>query len=146
MQLSHTSDDRLAGVFVRVDAESRIFFSEALKRDSHFFLIELRLRLDGHGDNRIGKRWRLKEERVILIAKRVAGRNVLDADDGSNVTRIDGVDIFAFVGLDLDQTADSIPLIRARIVDCVALGYFTAVNAEEDEFADEGVRPKLEGE
>ena len=37
VQLAHAGDDRLAGVFVRVNAESRIFFGQALQRDRPFF-------------------------------------------------------------------------------------------------------------
>ena len=37
MQLAHAGDDRLAGVFVRVNAERRIFFSQTLQRDRPFF-------------------------------------------------------------------------------------------------------------
>ena len=48
MQLAHARDDRLAGIFVRINFESRIFLGQPLKRDAHFFLVELRLRFDGH--------------------------------------------------------------------------------------------------
>ena len=37
MQLAHAGDDRLAGVFVRVNAEGRIFFGETLQRDRPSF-------------------------------------------------------------------------------------------------------------
>ena len=37
MQLAHAGDDRLAGVFVRVDAESRIFFGQTLQARCPFF-------------------------------------------------------------------------------------------------------------
>ena len=48
MQLTHAGDDGLAGVFVGVNAERGIFFSEALQRHAHFFLIQFRLWLDRH--------------------------------------------------------------------------------------------------
>ena len=48
VQLAHAGDDGLAGVFVRVDAESRVFFGEALQRGRHFFLVQFRLRLNRH--------------------------------------------------------------------------------------------------
>jgi hypothetical protein len=48
VQLAHSRDDGLAGVLVCVDAESRIFFREALQRSRHFFLVQFRLRLNRH--------------------------------------------------------------------------------------------------
>jgi len=36
VQLAHPGDDRLPGVFVRVNAEGRILFSESLQRGRHF--------------------------------------------------------------------------------------------------------------
>ena len=48
VQLAHTGDDRLAGVFVRVNAERRIFFGKTLQRDPHLFLIQFCLWLDSH--------------------------------------------------------------------------------------------------
>src|SRR2546430_5211000 len=48
MQFAHAGDDRLAGVFVRVNAERWIFFGKTLQRDTHLFLIQFCLWLDGH--------------------------------------------------------------------------------------------------
>ena len=48
MQLAHACNDRLAGIFMGVNAEGRIFFREPLQSDAHFFLIQLCLRLDRH--------------------------------------------------------------------------------------------------
>ncbi len=59
---------------------------------------------------------------MILVAKRVAGGDVLDADDGGDVAGVNGVDVLALVGLDLDQAADALALVGARIVNGVALG------------------------
>ena len=38
---------------------------------------------------------------MILIAKRVASRDVLETDQGGDVARVRGFNIFAFVCLDL---------------------------------------------
>jgi hypothetical protein len=48
VQLAHPGNDRLAGVFMCVNSECRIFFGKTLQRDAHFFLIQFRLWLDGH--------------------------------------------------------------------------------------------------
>ena len=67
-------------------------------------------------------------------------------DDGRDVAGIAGVDVFALVGLNLDEAADALALVGARIVDRVALAQLARVNAEENELADERIAPKLERE
>ena len=82
----------------------------------------------------------------ILDAKRVARLDVLDADDGGNITGVNGFDFLALVGLDLDDAADAVALVGARVVNRGALGELSGLDAEEDELADEGISPKLERE
>ena len=48
---------------------------------------------------------------MIFVAKRVARRDVLDPDDRGDVARVTGVDVFALVGLNLNQTR----LMRSRL-------------------------------
>ncbi len=146
VQLAHAGDDGLAGLFVGEDAEGRVFLGEALKRVGHLLLVELGLRLDGHADDGIGERRRFEQDRVILIAKRVAGGDVLDADDGGDVAGVAGVDVFALVCLDLDQAADAFAFAGARVVNRVPLAQLAGIDAEEDELANERIAPKLEGE
>ena len=83
---------------------------------------------------------------MILVAKRVARRDVLDADDRGDVARVTGFDVFALVRLNLDQTRDALALVRARIVNRVAFRKRAGINAEENEFADERIAPKFERE
>ena len=113
---------------------------------AHLFLVVLGLRLDRHRDDRIRERRRLEQDRKILIAKRVARGDVLDADDRGDVTGVTGVDVFALVGLNLNQAADALALVRARIVNRVALGELAGIDAEENELADERIAPELERE
>ena len=52
---------------------------------------------------------------MILVAKGVTRRDVLDAYDSGDVARVAGVDIFTLVGLNLDNTADALALVCALI-------------------------------
>ena len=146
VQLSHARDDGLPGFLVCEDAEGWVLFCQALERVGHFLLVELGLRLDGHGDDGIGEGRRFEQDRVILIAKCVAGGDVLDSDDGGDVARVTRVDVFALVRLDLDETADALAFVRARIINRVPFAQLAGINAEEHELADEWVAPQLEGE
>ncbi len=48
MQFTHAGDNRLAGVFVGINLESRILFGQPLQSDAHLFLVQFRLRLNRH--------------------------------------------------------------------------------------------------
>ena len=109
-------------------------------------MVLLGLWLDGHGDHGIRERWGLEENRIILVAKRVTGGDVFDTHNGGDITRVAGVDIFALVGLNLDEAADALALVCAWVVNGVAFGELAGVNAEENEFSNERIAPELESE
>ena len=83
---------------------------------------------------------------MILVAKRIAGRDVFDSDDGRDVARVTRLDVFALVGLNLDKPCDALAFVRPRVVNRVALRKRAGVDAEENELADEWITPKFEGE
>ena len=92
VQFAHARDDELAGFLVGEAAERRVFFGQALQAFAHLLAIRLGLRLDGHADDRLGERRRLERDVEILIAQRVAGGDVPQADQrgdvaGKNVVR-----------------------------------------------------------
>jgi hypothetical protein len=77
VKFAHALDDRLARLFVGLDAEGRIFGSQALQREAHLFLVGLGLRLDGDLDDRLGEFHALEDDRLGRIAQRVAGGGFL---------------------------------------------------------------------
>jgi len=48
VQLAHARDDRLTRLGIGVHAERRVFFRETLQRETHLFLVDLRLRFNRH--------------------------------------------------------------------------------------------------
>ena len=117
VKFAHAGDDRLAGFLVGLDREGGIFLDQAAEGFAHLFAIGLGLRLDGHGDNGLREGRRLELDVEIFDTKRVARLDVLDADDGGDVARVNGIEFVALVGLDLDEAADAVALVRAGIVD-----------------------------
>src|SRR5438132_9145378 len=83
---------------------------------------------------------------MVFVAKRVASRDVLNADDRRDVARVTSLDVFAFVGLDLNQSRNAFAFVRARIVNRVALTQRAGIDAEENEFADKWIAPKFKRE
>ena len=115
VQLAHAGDDRLAGVLVGVDAEGRILLHQLAERHAELLLVGLGLRLDRHRDDRLGEVHRLEHDRVLGIADRVAGGDVLQADRGGDVAGPDLVDLLALVGVHLEQAADALVAVALRV-------------------------------
>ena len=75
---------------------------------------------------------------MVLIAQRVASSDILDTNDGGNIAGVTRLDVFAFVCLDLNQPRNALALVRARIVNRVALAQRAAINTEENQLPTNG--------
>jgi hypothetical protein len=102
---------------VGLDAQGRVLGDEALERGAHLFLVGLRIRLDGHRDDGLGEGRRLEADVEILVAQRVAGDDVLDADDRADVARVGDVDLLALDGAHEHEAGDALGAAGARIVE-----------------------------
>src|SRR5690606_17306332 len=71
VELTHTADDGLAGLLVQAHAEGRVLLGELLDRGRQLLLVGLRLRLDGHVDDRLREGYRLEDDRVRRVAQGV---------------------------------------------------------------------------
>ncbi len=58
---------------------------------------------------------RLEDDRVVVVAERVAGDGVLEADDGDDVAGVDDVDLLAVVGVHLQDAADPLLAVLGRV-------------------------------
>ena len=72
VQLAHTGDDRLAGFFVRGDAERGIFFRKSAEGHGKLFAVGFGFWLDSHRDHRLWELHLLKKKRVVFGAERIA--------------------------------------------------------------------------
>jgi hypothetical protein len=115
VQLAHAGDLGLAGLLVGLHLEGRVLLGEALERDAHLLLVDLRLRLDGHLDDRLGEVDVLQAHGLVGRAQRVAGDDLLEADGRGDVAGVDRVDVLAAVGVHLEDAPDALGLARRRV-------------------------------
>src|SRR5262249_8766206 len=81
---------------------------------------------------------------MVLVAERVASCNILNSDNRGDIARVARLDVFAFVGLNLNYARNPLTFVRARIVNSVAFAERAGINAEEYQFADKRIAPQLE--
>ena len=146
MQLAHAGDDQLSGFFVGEATECRIFFSQTLEALGHLVLVGLRLRLDGHADDRFREGRGFEGDVEVLVAQGVTCGDVAQTDEGRDVAGVDGVHVLALAALNDHQSAHTLALAGAGIVDRIALLELAGIDTEEHQLAGVRVGPKLERE
>ena len=95
VELALAADDRLAGLVVGVDLERRVLVRQRGEGLAQLVLGVLRLRLDRDLDDGLGEVERLEDDRRLVVAEGVAGRRLLEADDGDDVTGVGDVAVLA---------------------------------------------------
>ena len=119
VQLAHTRDDGLAGLFVGLHLEGRIFLGQFTQRNTHFFLVSFRLRLYSNRDNRIRELHALKHDLVIDITQSVTCSDILQTDTSSDVACEYFFDLFARVGVHLNDTTNTLFLLLNGVINTV---------------------------
>ena len=97
-------------------------------------------------DDGLGERDRLQQDLVRLVAERVAGRDLLEADGGGDLAGAHGLALLAAVGVHLEDAADALLAARGRVVDVRAGLEHARVDPEVRQLADERVGHDLEGQ
>jgi hypothetical protein len=131
MQFTHAGNNGLAGLFVSLDAERRIFLGKATQSDRHLFLVSLGLRFHGHRDHRLRKLHTLKRDDIIFITQRITRGNVLQTDNGGDITRTDFLDFFTLVGMHLQHTAYALLLALTGFQTALPTFQHTRVDANK---------------
>ena len=146
MQLAHTSNDGLAGLFIGVGLEGRILFGQLCQRDAHLLVTGLGLRLDSNADNGLGELHGLQNDGMILITQSITSGGVLQTDNSSNITCVAAVDILAVVGVHLQDAAHTLLAVLHGVVDSGTCLNLTGVNTEVCQLTNERVGSDLEGQ
>ncbi len=146
VQLAHASDDDLARLLVGLHAERRILGHQLAQAHAELLLVCLGLRLDRQRDDRLGEVHGFEDDRLALVADRIAGGDGLQPHGGGNVARVDFLDLFPLVRVHLQQPAQPLRLLLGRVVDGRAGRHDARVDADEGELADERVGHDLESQ
>ncbi len=83
---------------------------------------------------------------MIIVAHRVAGARVAEADRGGDVAGAHLLDLLALVGVHLQHAAHALALVLGRVVDVRARLEHARVHAEERQLPDERIGRDLERE
>jgi hypothetical protein len=79
--------DDLVGLLVGLDPESRVLAHQLRQADAELLLVALGLGLDRQRDDGLGKSIDSSTMEALLVAQRVAGADLLQADGGRQCRR-----------------------------------------------------------
>ena len=85
VQLAHAAQDQLAGLRIGARPQRRIVADHLAQGLGQLGLIDVLGRDDRLGDDRLGEADLFQGDRLVLVAERVAGRRLLQADDGDDL-------------------------------------------------------------
>ena len=144
VKLSHARDDRLARLLVRVGLEGGILLAELREGDGHFLLAGLGLGLDGHTDDRLGKFHGFEHQGVLVVGERIAGAGVFQPHHGGDLAGVHRVDIFAVIGVHVQQPAKPLALSASEVHGGLTGLDAAGVDSHEREPSHEGIGHDLE--
>ena len=120
VQFAHTGNNGLAGLFISTHTERRVFLSQAVQGNTHFFLVGFGFRLNGNVDYRLREFHAFQNNRCIFGSQSFTGGYVFQTDGGGNVAGTHFIDLVTVVRSHLHQTADTFASTLYRVHHAVA--------------------------
>ena len=146
MQFAHAVNNGLSGFLVDRGVERGILVGHVFERVHQRILVSGGLRLDGHGDNGFGELDVFEQDRIVFGADGIAGGKEFLTNHAADFAGIEHIDVFAMVCVQPKQTANTLTLLGARIIDVLAFFQLAGIDANEGQFANELIGSHLEYE
>ena len=146
MQFAHASNDRLPRLLIGRQCKSRVFLSQTLQTDTHLFLVGFGRRFNGHGYHGLRERGRFESNIKISIRQGVSRHNVLDPNEGANVTGISHFYVLASIGLHDHEPGYTLCFSSAGVVKRSSFFQGALVKTEKDQFSNVWVGHQLESQ
>ncbi|KAF1003177.1 MAG: hypothetical protein GAK36_00297 [Pseudomonas sp.] len=144
VQLTHTRDDGLAGFFVGLHTERRVFLGQLAEGNTHLLLVSLGLRLNSYRDYRLREVHPLEDDRLLDVAQGVTSSDVLHANQSSDVTSAYFFDLVTLVGVHLHHTTNALFLALHGVDNRVTRLQNAGIDANEGQSTYERVSGDLE--
>src|SRR5690606_29138687 len=115
VKLTHTSQDSLSGIFVRIYTKCWVFFYQFSDSHTHFIYVCLSFRFYCDCDYRFWDKHVFQDDGIFFIAKSITCFDIFKSNSCTNITSFDKVDWILFVSMHLHDTADTFVFTRAYV-------------------------------
>src|SRR5699024_325186 len=139
-------DFSLASFFVLVDREGWGVCRQTLDSGRQFFLLSLRVRLNGHRDHWFWEFHGFQDDRSIFRREAVTGGAVLETNYSVDMACLCFVNRVFLVGVHLEQFRNAFLLLLGCVQNLVAGFDLSGVHTNVSERTEERVRGNLEGQ
>src|SRR5690554_1943644 len=146
VELAHSGDDGLTGLFVGMRAEGGILCRKPREGLTELLLVGLRLRLDRDRDDGLGELHALKDDGILFVAEGITRGRRLEANSRGDISGVERLDLFAVIGVHEEEATDALLLALGRVEHGRAALDEAGVAAEEGELPDVGIVHDLERE
>src|SRR5207245_7340605 len=146
VHLRQTGQQLLPGLRVPAQMERRVLLGEASQPRRHLLLVALRLRRDGEAHHRLGEADSRQLDLALAFEQQVAGLRLLQLGDCTDVARAELVRRIVFLPLQLEQRADPLLRVCARVRARRVALHRAAEHAEDVDTAGERIGDRLEDE
>ena len=131
VRLAHAAQDGLVRLRVALDPQHRVFVLEPVERVGELVLVALRLRLDGHGEQRLGRRDGLDVEPGALGDEEITRSGVAQLRDRADVARRNLAHVVLFLAAHGEELMEALVALRARICQHVIVLHGAAHHLEQ---------------
>ena len=131
MKLTHTTDNRLSGLFIGSHGKGRVFFGQFLQADTQLIEIFLCLRFNCNTDYRCREIHSFENDRSIFCTQRITRANIFETYSCANIATVDRFFRILFIRVHLEQTGNTLFLTRTGIKHIRARYDFSRIHTEE---------------
>ena len=144
MQLTHTSDNGLAGFLICMRTEGRVFFCKFCKSFAHFALSGFGLGLDSQLDNRLRELHRLQDYRMLLITDGITSCCEFESNSCCDISGIYFIQFLSLISVHLQDTSYTLFFIFCRVQYIRTRVHSTRIYTEESKLSYKRVSHDLE--
>ena len=143
VKLTHTCNDSLAGLLIRMSTECRVFLCQLRQSLAHLALASLCLRLNSKFNNRLRELHGFQNNRMLLITDCIACCRNLKSYRCRDISGINSVEFSPLIRMHLKDTSNTFLFIFCCIQYIRTGVHRTGINSEECQFPNKRISHNL---
>ena len=135
MQLAHSGQNRLPGVFIFPHTESRVFPLQFLKGEHQLVTILNLARLHRQRDHRLRDSEASKQEGLFSTAEGITGQSIFEARDSDDIPGTSNINAFTLMGMHAEKSRRPLLNVLGRVQQGLPRLQFTGIDAQVSQLA-----------
>src|SRR5690625_1073367 len=133
VQLTHSGDNGLARLLISRDPERGILLSQTRQSHPHALLVRLGLGLYRLRNHRLRKLHALQHDMLVRITQSFTRSDITQTYDRSDITGDQLLELSAIIGMHLQNTSNTLPLLLDWVINSIPRPQHTGVDAHKSQ-------------